>query len=76
MEKAQQILNGLGGTENISELESCITRLRVEVVDASKVDDQMLTAAGAFGVQHYGNSVQVVIGPTAEQVEDAVKALM
>lgn len=76
MDKAQQILNGLGGKENIAELESCITRLRVEVVDPDKVDDQVLTSAGAFGVQHFGNSVQVVIGPTAEQVEDAVKALM
>lgn len=76
MDKAQSILEGLGGKENIEELVSCITRLRVEVADIDKVDEAALHAAGAFGVQRYGNSVQVVIGPTAEMVEDDIKALM
>ena len=38
MSTAEQIVTGLGGRENISDLEPCITRLRVEVVDQEKVD--------------------------------------
>ena len=48
--KAEQILAGLGGAENIVEIEACITRLRTEVQDGSKVDEKALKAAGAHGV--------------------------
>ena len=50
MDKAAQILAGLGGADNIDDIEACITRLRVEVDDDSLVNEQALTAAGAFGV--------------------------
>ena len=45
--KAEQILAGLGGAENIVEIEACITRLRTEVEDGSLVDEKALKAAGA-----------------------------
>ena len=63
---AEKIVSGLGGRDNISDLEPCITRLRVEVVDQEKVDEDALRAAGAFGVVRSGRVVQVVVGPTAE----------
>lgn len=50
MSSAQQIVEGLGGRENITDLEPCITRLRVEVVDQDKVDEEALRATGAFGL--------------------------
>ena len=52
--KAEQILAGLGGAENIVEIEACITRLRTEVKDGSLVDQAALKAAGAHGVMAAG----------------------
>ncbi len=72
--KAEKIVAGLGGIDNIEEVEGCITRLRTEVVDPSKVDDTALKAAGAHGVVKMGTAIQVVIGtdadPGAAEIED------
>ena len=65
MSTASDIVAGLGGRENITALEPCITRLRVEVTDQAKVDEEALRAAGAFGVVRSGRLVQVVVGPKA-----------
>ena len=75
MSSAQQIVEGLGGRENITDLESCITRLRVEVVDQDKVDEEALRATGAFGVVRSGRVVQVVVGPTADELAAEIAAL-
>ena len=50
MSTAADIVTGLGGADNITDLEPCITRLRVEVKDQEKVDEEALRATGAFGV--------------------------
>lgn len=63
MKDIHAILAGLGGIENIRELESCVTRLRVEVVDPEHVDSAALRAAGAHGSLQRGHVVQVVVGP-------------
>lgn len=72
--KAEKIVAGLGGLENIVEVEGCITRLRTEVDDPSLVDEAALKAAGAHGVVKMGSAVQVVIGtdadPLAAEIED------
>ena len=57
------ILQGLGGSENLTDLDCCITRLRLTVKDPSKVNEGMLKASGAAGVIKKGNGVQVVYGP-------------
>ena len=75
MSTAEKIVAGLGGRENISDLEPCITRLRVEVVDQEKVDEEALRAAGAFGVVRSGRVVQVVVGPTADNLAGEIAAL-
>jgi PTS system N-acetylglucosamine-specific IIB component len=74
--KAEQILAGLGGADNIVEIEACITRLRTEVADGSKVDEKALKAAGAHGVVASGNVVQVVVGPEADNLADDIEDLM
>jgi PTS system N-acetylglucosamine-specific IIB component len=74
--KAEQILAGLGGAGNVTDLEACITRLRTEVEDASKVDEQALRAAGAHGVVKSGNVVQVVVGPEADNLAEDIEDLM
>jgi PTS system N-acetylglucosamine-specific IIB component len=72
--KSQQIVELLGGNPNIVELVPCITRLRVEVRDASKVDQQGLKAAGAYGVVVSGNIIQVVVGPGADAIAEEINA--
>ena len=66
--KAEQIIAGLGGADNIVEIEPCITRLRTVVRDAAKVSEPSLKAAGAHGVMRVGTVVQVVVGPDADTV--------
>ena len=66
---------GLGGSDNIVDIEACITRLRTEVSDAAKVDEAALKAAGAMGVVKSGNVVQVVVGPEAENLADDIEDL-
>ena len=76
MSKAEQIIAGLGGADNIVELEPCITRLRTELRDSSRVDEAALRAAGAHGVMKVGNNVQVVVGPEADTLADEMEDLM
>ncbi|MFF9058521.1 glucose PTS transporter subunit EIIB [Streptomyces sp. NPDC014882] len=74
--KAEKIVAGLGGIDNIEEVEGCITRLRTEVIDASKVDEAALKAAGAHGVVKMGTAVQVVIGTDADPIAGEIEDMM
>ncbi|MEE1200699.1 MAG: PTS transporter subunit EIIC [Christensenellales bacterium] len=60
---SEMILLGLGGKDNISDIDCCATRLRVTVVDGLIVDDELLKSSGAKGVIRKGNGVQIVYGP-------------
>lgn len=66
------ILTGLGGLENLSDLDCCATRLRVTVQDPDKVSDSMLKASGASGVLRKGNGVQVIYGPQVSVIKSAL----
>lgn len=57
------IVRGLGGADNISDVDCCATRLRTTVKDASKVDETALKQSGANGIIRKGNGVQVIYGP-------------
>ncbi|MDO5701248.1 MAG: PTS glucose/sucrose transporter subunit IIB [Bowdeniella nasicola] len=74
MSKAQDILAGLGGPENIDVLESCITRLRVQVNNPDQVDEEKLRIDGVFGVVCSGHVVQVVVGPEAEDIAEEINS--
>ncbi|MEV6316637.1 PTS glucose/sucrose transporter subunit IIB [Streptomyces sp. NPDC051776] len=74
--KAEKIVAGLGGIENIVEVEGCITRLRAEVEDSGLVDDVALKAAGAHGVVKMGTAIQVVIGTDADPVAADIEDMM
>ncbi|NSC21914.1 PTS sugar transporter [Streptomyces albus subsp. chlorinus] len=74
--KAEKIIAGLGGLDNIEEVEGCITRLRTEVGDPSLVDEAALKAAGAHGVVRMGSAIQVVIGTDADPVAEEINDLM
>lgn len=57
------IVEGLGGTANLSDVDCCATRLRCTVKDAALVRQDVLKVSGASGVICKGNGVQVVYGP-------------
>ena len=61
--RSQMICIGLGGKNNISDVDCCATRLRCTVYDAALVDDAALRATGASGVVHKGTGVQIIYGP-------------
>ncbi|MFJ9608228.1 glucose PTS transporter subunit EIIB [Kitasatospora sp. NPDC101176] len=74
--KAEKIVAGLGGIDNIEEVEGCITRLRTEVKDAALVDEAALKAAGAHGVVKMGTAIQVVIGTDADPIAADIEDMM
>lgn len=74
--QAEQLVAGLGGVDNIVEIEPCITRLRTEVEDPSLVDEAVLKAAGAHGVMRSGTVVQVVVGPQADTIASDIEDLL
>ncbi len=68
------LVENLGGAENLLEISSCITRLRLKVRDSSVIDEAELKKLGAKGVIAKGQAVQVIIGTEAEHVADEMKA--
>ena len=75
-ELSRQIMLGLGGKANISDVDCCITRLRCTVHDASKVDQQLLRETGASGVICKGQGVQVVYGPRVSNIKSDLEAYL
>ncbi len=75
-EMAAIILEGVGGKENLTSIDHCITRLRLEVKDRLLVDEKKIKSSGAAGVIRPGKtSVQVIIGPKVQFVHDEFKKL-
>lgn len=75
-EIAAIILEGVGGKGNLTSIDNCITRLRLEVVDYTKVDEKKIKSAGVAGVIRPGKtSVQVIIGTKVQFVADEFKKL-
>ena len=73
---ASIILEGIGGKENVVEIDNCITRLRLEVKDNTIVDEKKIKSAGVAGVLRPGkNNVQVIIGTKVQFVADEFKKL-
>ncbi|WP_105738700.1 PTS transporter subunit EIIC [Cronobacter dublinensis] len=75
-ERAQAIVEGLGGRNNLQDVDCCATRLRVTVNDGRKVNEAALTATGARGVILRGNGVQVIYGPHVTIIKNEVEELL
>lgn len=71
-----RILKGLGGKENLSDLDCCATRLRVTVKDSALVSDEILKQSGASAVIHKGNGVQVIYGPQVSVIKSNLEEYM
>ena len=73
---ASIILEGLGGKENVTSIDHCITRLRLEVKDRLLVNEAKIKSSGAAGVIRPGKTaVQVIIGPKVQFVYEEFKKL-
>ncbi|KQP13234.1 N-acetylglucosamine-specific PTS transporter subunit IIBC [Pseudorhodoferax sp. Leaf267] len=75
--RAQGFIAALGGARNLKRVDACTTRLRLEVVDNALVREAALRALGARGVICPApGSVQVVLGPIADQVASEIREAM
>lgn len=75
-ELSAQIVAGLGGKDNIADVDCCITRLRCTVKDGSKVNQELLKSTGASGVICSGKGVQVVYGPRVAVIKSDLEAFL
>ncbi len=74
---ASVILEGLGGKGNVTSLDNCITRLRLEIKDYTKVDEKKIKSAGVAGVMRPSKStVQVIVGTKVQFVADEMKKML
>lgn len=75
-ELAQSILAEVGGAENVKSLTHCMTRLRFELNDYSKVDDKSISSLkGVQGVMKVGNQYQIIIGTHVNKLYDEMNSL-
>lgn len=71
------VLEGLGGKGNITSVDNCITRLRMEVKDYTLVNESKIKSAGVAGVMRPSKtSVQVIVGTKVQFVADEMKKLL
>ncbi|ERL10557.1 PTS system arbutin-like IIC component [Olsenella profusa DSM 13989] len=74
---AANILDLLGGVDNIVDVTNCVTRLRVNVKDETKVaDDKDFKSIGTMGISKNGKAMQVIIGLTVTQVRERFDRLV
>lgn len=73
---AAMILKGVGGKENVTSVDNCVTRLRLEVKDQAVINEKAIKATGVSGVIRPGkNSVQIIVGTQVQFVADEFKKL-
>lgn len=76
-EAAALVIEGLGGRENIKHVENCITRLRIDYSDRTKIDGEILKKSGSSGVFFPSKGhIHIVFGPKVEFVRNSVDELL
>lgn len=75
-ETASQILEALGGKENLDDVDACITRLRVAVKDVSKVDKDRIKALGATAVLEVKGGIQAIFGAKADPLKQKINEII
>ncbi|WP_088103221.1 glucose-specific PTS transporter subunit IIBC [Halalkalibacter urbisdiaboli] len=71
-----KVLQALGGKENLTNLDACITRLRVSVKDVGNVQKDTLKKLGASGVMQMGNNIQAIFGPRSDQIKGQIQDII
>ena len=70
---ASEIYAGLGGDSNVVSVDNCVTRLRIEVQEMDKVNQQKIKATGIPGINIVGpKSIQVIVGTQVQFVADEI----
>ncbi|MFS0784529.1 N-acetylglucosamine-specific PTS transporter subunit IIBC [Bacillus sp. 1P06AnD] len=73
---AATIYEGLGGDANVTSVDNCITRLRLEVKDMNAVDQNKIKSTGVPGINIVGkNSIQVIVGTQVQFVADEIEKI-
>lgn len=75
-ERAQVIVEALGGKENLENVDCCATRLRVTVKNETAVDENMLKKTGAKGVLSKGKGIQVIYGPDVTIIKNEIEEMV
>ena len=71
---ADELIAAVGGKENIVSVTNCMTRLRVEVKDASVIKDkEWFAPTGAAGLVVKGNNIQIIYGPVVSKKRSIVE---
>ncbi len=74
---ARRYIGAIGGSDNLTNIDACITRLRLNVADADQVNDAQAKKLGAAGVIRLNKqSVQIVVGTQAESIARAMKTVL
>ncbi|BAM46839.1 glucose-specific PTS transporter subunit IIBC [Amphibacillus xylanus] len=71
-----EILHALGGENNITNLDACITRLRISVKDIKEVNKARLKELGASGVMEVGNNIQAIYGPVSDTIRGQIQDII
>lgn len=74
--QAEIIYDGLGGDANVTSIDNCTTRLRLEVKDMSKVDEKKIKSSGIIGTNKVSDhNIQVIVGTEVQFVADEMSKL-
>lgn len=67
------LVAGLGGKDNIEELENCFTRLRVNVKNPDLIDENLINHVPNSGINRNGNNIQIIFGMKVAEMRDKVE---
>ncbi len=74
--EAYQYLTAVGGTDNLTAIDACITRLRLGLKDINIINDDLIKKLGASGIIRLNkNNVQIIVGTRAEIIAEAMKKI-
>ncbi len=74
---ARRFISAVGGSDNLTGIDACITRLRLNVKDSSAVNESLAKNLGAQGVIRLNKeSVQIIVGTRAEIIADAMRKVL
>ena len=74
---AECIIDAVGGKNNIEHVDSCITRIRLQLKDSNKVEKSKLKQIGATEIIRLGkNNVQIIIGTVADPVVSRIRRII
>ncbi|MGL4978636.1 MAG: PTS transporter subunit EIIC, partial [Plesiomonas sp.] len=75
-ERAQRIIDGLGGKSNIKDVDCCATRLRISVNDSEKVNQELIKSTQSRAIVMKGNGVQIIYGPHVTIIKNEIEEVL